>query len=64
MLPKTQQDAIKDIGGFVGGHLKEGRRKKNHVLCRSMLTLDMDDATPETVETLQTLYELVFTKRM
>ena len=56
-LPKAQQDAIKDIGGFVGGHLKDGRRKKNHVLCRSMLTLDMDDATPETVETIQTLYD-------
>ena len=26
-LPKTQQDAIKDVGGFVGGWLKQGRRK-------------------------------------
>ena len=41
-LPKTKQDAIKDVGGFVGGQLREGRRKNGMVLCRSMLTLDMD----------------------
>ena len=26
-LKKGQQDGIKDVGGFVGGHLREGRRK-------------------------------------
>ena len=45
-LPKNQQDDIKDIGGFVGGHLKGGQRKKGLVLSRSMLTLDMDYGTP------------------
>jgi len=45
-LKKGQQDDIKDIGGFVGGHLKEGRRKKGFVLCRSMILLDMDHGTP------------------
>ena len=44
-LKKGQQDAIKDVGGFVGGHLAKGNRKKGSVLCRSMLTLDMDYAT-------------------
>lgn len=41
-LKKSKQDEIKDVGGFVGGHLKEGRRRKGHVLCRSILSLDMD----------------------
>jgi len=45
-LKKGQQDAIKDVGGFVAGHLKEGRRKKGFVLCRSMIVLDMDYGTP------------------
>lgn len=45
-LKKGQQDSIKDKGGFVAGHLKEGRRKKGCVLCRSMLALDMDYGTP------------------
>ena len=41
-LKKSEQDEVKDVGGFVGGHLKEGRRRKGHVLCRSILSLDMD----------------------
>ena len=27
-LPKTEADNIKDIGGFVGGHLKNGSRTR------------------------------------
>jgi putative DNA primase/helicase len=45
-LKKGQQDAIKDVGGYVAGHLKAGRRKKGFVLCRSMVVLDMDYGTP------------------
>ena len=44
-MKKGGQDSIKDVGGFVGGHLKDGRRKKGNVLSRSMLTLDMDYGT-------------------
>ena len=46
-LKKGQQDGIKDVGGFVGGHLRKGRRKNGMVLCRSLLTLDMDYGTPD-----------------
>ena len=46
-MKKLQQDNIKDVGGFVGGHLKAGRRKKGNVLSRSLLTLDMDYGTPD-----------------
>ena len=45
-LKKGAQDSIKDVGGFVGGHLRNGRRKNGTVLCRSMLTLDMDYGKP------------------
>lgn len=45
-LKKGQQDVIKDVGGYVAGHLKAGRRKKGFVLCRSMILLDMDYGTP------------------
>lgn len=44
-MKKGGQDSIKDVGGFVGGHLKDGRRKKGNVLSRSMLTIDMDYGT-------------------
>ncbi len=54
-LRKGQQDAIKDVGGFVGGHLKDGRRKNGNVLCRSMLTLDMDYGQSDTWERISML---------
>lgn len=41
-LSKEQQDRIKDIGGFVGGHLKEGHRKTGYVVARQIVTLDLD----------------------
>ena len=43
-LPKEQQDRLKDIGGFVGGYLKEGHRKTGSVEARQLLTLDLDFA--------------------
>ena len=56
-MNKAQQDGIKDIGGFVGGALKEGKRGNGYVLCRSMLTLDMDYATPDIWEQIEALYD-------
>ena len=43
-MGKEQQDRIKDIGGFVGGHLKDGRRKTGYVATRQIVTLDLDFA--------------------
>ena len=45
-MKKGEQDDIKDVGGYVMGHLKEGHRRIGSVLCRSCVTLDMDFATP------------------
>ena len=42
-MPKRQQDDLKDVGGFVGGELREGRRKSGHVLGRDVVTLDLDN---------------------
>lgn len=46
-MGKPDQDLIKDIGGFVGGHLKDGRRIKLNVKARQIVTLDADFATPD-----------------
>lgn len=43
-MPKVNQDNIKDVGGFVAGSLREGKRKNGYVEYRSMITLDMDYA--------------------
>ena len=42
-LPKSKQDELKDIGGFVAGTLKDNRRKANSVLGRDVITLDLDN---------------------
>ena len=47
-LPKDDQGKIKDRGGFVGGALREGKRRRGYVLCHSLITLDLDDC-PEDI---------------
>lgn len=56
-LPKMSQDNIKDVGGFVGGHLKEGRRKKGSVICRSFITLDMDYGRENIIDEISLLFD-------
>jgi len=41
---KDEQSKIKDVGGYVGGYLRAGRRKPEHVVHRQILTLDIDFA--------------------
>ncbi len=41
-LPKSKQDELKDVGGFVGGILKGSRRTANAVEGRALVTLDLD----------------------
>lgn len=41
---KDRQDEIKDVGGFVGGHLSGGRRLVSTIASRSLLTFDADEA--------------------
>lgn len=40
---KAVQTDIKDVGGFVGGALKSGRRKAANVANRTLITLDLDE---------------------
>lgn len=49
-MPKTSRDEIKDVGGFVGGALKQGRRKAENLANRSLITLDLDSVNISTEE--------------
>ena len=49
-MKKPQRADVKDVGGFVGGVLAQGRRKADSVIGRSLVTLDIDFGTPETPE--------------
>ncbi|WP_059050812.1 virulence-associated E family protein [Paenibacillus senegalimassiliensis] len=42
-MPKSQQDDLKDVGGFVAGALAGGRRKAGAVTGRDVITLDLDN---------------------
>lgn len=41
--PKSQQDDLKDVGGFVGGTFAGDRRKASYVEGRDLITLDLDN---------------------
>lgn len=45
-LPKSKQDELKDVGGFVAGTLQGNRRKAKAVTGRDVLTLDLDAIQP------------------
>lgn len=55
-MPKTDQDRIKDVGGFVGGYVKNGRRIAGNITKRQLVTLDADFGTSELLPMLDLLY--------
>lgn len=57
-MTKAQQDDIKDVGGFVLGRLKGGRRKKDCVLSRSAITLDMDYGTEGILDEIEMFHDM------
>jgi predicted P-loop ATPase len=56
-LPKTERDNLKDVGGFVGGSLKNGRRKAENVANRTLLTLDLDYVKGDIWSSIELLWD-------
>ena len=54
-MSKIRQDQIKDVGGFIGGSLKDGRRKAENVRIRQIVTLDADFAPVYMMEDMELL---------
>lgn len=54
-MAKSRQDQIKDVGGFIGGSLKDGRRKAENVQERQLITLDADFAPEYLLEDMELL---------
>lgn len=52
---KERRDQIKDVGGYVLGHLKSSRRKKDTVESRSGITLDADHANKGFIDHVEML---------
>lgn len=51
-MNKPTRGRIKDIGGFVGGAIAGGNRKASAMISRSLVTLDIDYGTADTMEML------------
>ena len=60
-MTKPQRDEIKDVGGYVGGYLEGGSRKRGACVSRSLVTLDADSATDALLDQLELLtdYDVV-----
>lgn len=54
-LTKSQQDELKDVGGFVGGQLNGSRRKSESVISRSLVTLDSAGQTEDILKRVEGL---------
>ena len=69
-MPKARQDELKDVGGFIGGALKGGRRKAANVLSRDLIALDLDaipaggtEAVLKQLESLKCAYAVYSTRK-
>ncbi len=56
-MSKTDRDRIKDVGGFCGGSLKNGRRKAENVANRTVLTLDLDYVVGDVWSSIELLWD-------
>ena len=52
-MTNEQKTDVKDCGGYVAGEFENGRRKKDLLKSRYVLTIDADDATPNDIEEFQ-----------
>lgn len=55
-MNKRDQGGVKDVGGYVGGYLREGKRNPQNVVYRQLLTLDIDFAATDFFEVFCLLY--------
>ena len=51
-MTKSQKSDRKDIGGFVGGYVKDGKRINGNIVYRQLITLDADSATKDFAESV------------
>lgn len=58
---KADQSKIKDVGGFVGGHLDKGQRRKGSVSYRQLICLDIDYAYSDFWWDFQLMFECAAT---
>ena len=59
-MTNEDKTSIKDVGGFVGGELADGKRSKATLVSRSVLSIDADEATLDKPDEFAKNYPYVF----
>ena len=56
-MTNEQRTDIKDVGGYVAGQFIDGKRSKNSLKDRCVVTIDADEATQDDVDNYTCLYD-------
>lgn len=59
-MSKADKGQAKDVGGFVGGWLKEGKRRHGYVQSRSLVALDADSPSTDFLDRLVILSDYAY----
>lgn len=59
-LNNARRGDFKDVGGYVSGYVRSGQRKRENVVYKQIVTLDIDDGTPTMFEDLSEVFEYAF----
>lgn len=60
LMTNEERTEIKDVGGFVGGRMKGGVRRKSALEYRTILTIDADNGTEESIRDFELLSDAVY----
>ena len=59
-MTNEEKTETKDVGGYVAGEFEEGKRSKDKLKSRFVLTIDADDATDHDVDDYECMEDYVF----
>ena len=54
-MTNEQRTEVKDVGGYIAGECVNGKRSKDSIKSRYVLTVDADDATPNDIDDFSSL---------
>ena len=55
-MSSEQQSVVKDVGYYIAGHVAGGERRRDNVLSRSMITLDIDHLASDEITAFKEAY--------
>ncbi|WP_457785714.1 phage/plasmid primase, P4 family [Streptococcus uberis] len=59
-MSRAEKGQVKDVGGFVGGWLKQGKRRNENVQSRSLVALDADSPSDDFLDKLEILADYAY----